>query len=62
MRSGSAELDEGLSNNIKEDVMDFHKLALAVMIVIPVASPVLAQAVGTEVQRDIIRKRGLNRG
>jgi len=35
MRSGSAELDEGLSN-IKEDVMDFHKVALAVMIVIPI--------------------------
>src|SRR5439155_25764339 len=61
MRSGSAELNEGL-NNIKEDVMDFHKLALAVMIVIPVASPVLAQAVGTEVQRDINQETRVEQG
>src|SRR5438046_3021857 len=62
MGSGSAELDEGLSNNIKEDVMDFHKLALAVLIVIPVASPVLAQAVGTEVQRDINQETRVEQG
>src|SRR5438477_11690080 len=62
MRSGSAELDEGLSNNIKEDVMDFHKLALAVMIVIPVASPVLAQSVGTEVQRDVNQETRVEQG
>jgi hypothetical protein len=61
MRSGSAELDEGLSN-IKEDGMDFHKVALAVMIVIPVASPVLAQSVGTEVQRDINQETRVEQG
>src|SRR5438132_9228170 len=61
MRSGSAELNEGLSN-IKEDVMDFHKLALAVMIVIPVASPVLAQSVGSEVQRDINQETRVEQG
>ena len=42
--------------------MDFHKLALAVMIVIPVASPVLAQAVGTEVQRDINQETRVEQG
>jgi len=31
----ATKLDEGLSN-FKEDVMDFHKVALAVMIVIPI--------------------------
>src|SRR5213594_88283 len=61
MRSGSAELDERPSN-IKEDVMDFHKVALAFMIVIPVGSPVLAQAVGTEVQRDINQETRIEQG
>jgi len=42
--------------------MDFHKVALAVMIVIPVASPVLAQSVGTEVQRDINQETRVERG
>src|SRR5437870_8794120 len=61
MRSGSAELDEGLSN-IKEDVMDIRKMALGVMIVIPVASPVLAQSVGTEVQGDINQETRVEQG
>src|SRR6266850_6770987 len=61
MRSGSAELDERPSN-IKEDVMDFHKVALAFMIVIPVGSPVLAQSVGTEVQRDINQETRVEQG
>ena len=42
--------------------MDFHKVALAVMIVIPVASPVLCQSVGTEVQRDINQERRVEQG
>jgi type IV pilus biogenesis protein CpaD/CtpE len=42
--------------------MDFHKVALAVMIVIPVASPVLAQSVGTEVQRDINQETRVEQG
>ncbi len=42
--------------------MDFYKVALAVMIVIPVASPVLAQSVGTEVQRDINQETRVERG
>lgn len=61
MRLGSAELDEGLSN-IKEDVMDFHKVAFVVMLAIPVASPVLAQSVGTEVQRDINQETRVEQG
>jgi hypothetical protein len=42
--------------------MDFHKVALAVMIVIPVASPVFAQSVGTEVQRDINQETRVEQG
>jgi len=42
--------------------MDFHKVALAVMIIIPVASPVLAQSVGTEVQRDINQETRVEQG
>lgn len=43
--------------------MDFHKVALAVMIVIPVASsPVLAQSVGTEAQRDINQETRVEQG
>lgn len=61
MRLGSAELDEGLSN-IKENVMDFHKVAFVVMLAIPVASPVLAQSVGTEVQRDINQETRVEQG
>ena len=42
--------------------MDFHKVALVVMIVIPVSSPVLAQSVGTEVQRDINQETRVEQG
>ncbi|OAI45613.1 hypothetical protein AYO43_07870 [Nitrospira sp. SCGC AG-212-E16] len=42
--------------------MDFYKVALAVMIVIPVASPVLAQSIGTEVQRDINQETRVEQG
>ena len=42
--------------------MDFHKVALAFMIVIPVGSPVLAQSVGTEVQRDINQETRVEQG
>ena len=42
--------------------MNFYKVALAVMIVIPVASPVLAQSVGMEVQRDINQETRVEQG
>ncbi len=42
--------------------MDFHKVALAVVLVMPVASPVLAQSAGTEVQRDINQETRIEQG
>jgi hypothetical protein len=39
--------------------MDYHKTVLAVM---PVAAPVLAQSVGSEVQRDTRTEQGLKSG
>jgi hypothetical protein len=42
--------------------MDFHKTVLAVMLVIPVAAPVLAQSVGSEVQRDINQETRVEQG
>jgi hypothetical protein len=42
--------------------MDFHKVVLVVMIVLPVASPILAQSVGTEVQRDINQDMRVEQG
>ena len=42
--------------------MDFHKVAFVVMLAIPVASPVLAQSVGTEVQRDINQETRVEQG
>jgi hypothetical protein len=42
--------------------MDFHKTVLAVMLVMPVAAPVLAQSVGSEVQRDINQETRVEQG
>jgi hypothetical protein len=42
--------------------MDFRKVSLAFMLVITVASPVLAQSVGTEVQRDINQETRVEQG
>lgn len=42
--------------------MDFHKVVFVVMLAIPVASPVLAQSVGTEVQRDINQETRVEQG
>ena len=42
--------------------MDFYKVALAVMIVIPVASPVLAHRSGRKYSGISTRKRGLSGG
>ena len=42
--------------------MYFHKTMLAVMLVMPVAAPVLAQSVGSEVQRDINQETRVEQG
>lgn len=42
--------------------MDFHKTVLTVMLMMPVATPVLAQSVGTEVQRDINQETRIEQG
>jgi len=42
--------------------MDFHKTVLAVLLVMPVAGPVLAQSVGSEVQRDINQETRVEQG
>jgi hypothetical protein len=42
--------------------MDFHKTMLAVLLVMPVAAPVLAQSVGSEVQRDINQDTRVEQG
>ena len=42
--------------------MDFHKSVLAVLLVMPVAAPVLAQSVGSEVQRDINQETRVEQG
>ena len=42
--------------------MDLRKVSLAFMLVIPVASPVLAQSAGTEVQRDINQETRVEQG
>ena len=42
--------------------MYFHKTVLAVMLVMPVAAPVLAQSVGSEVQRDINQETRVEQG
>ena len=49
------------SLNIKEDIMDFHEVALAVAVDHTGCIPVLAQSIGTEVQRDINQGNALNR-
>jgi hypothetical protein len=42
--------------------MDFHKTVLAVVLVMSVAAPVLAQSVGSEVQRDINQETRVEQG
>jgi hypothetical protein len=42
--------------------MDLHKTVLAVMLVMPVAAPVLAQSEGSEVQRDINQETRVEQG
>lgn len=42
--------------------MVFHKTVVTVMLVIPLASPVLAQSVGSEVQRDINQESRIEQG
>ena len=42
--------------------MYFHKTVLAVMLVMPVTAPVLAQSVGSEVQRDINQETRVEQG
>ncbi|HLZ35352.1 MAG TPA: hypothetical protein VKP13_15190, partial [Nitrospira sp.] len=43
-------------------LMDFHKSVVAVILVMPIAAPVLAQSVGSEVQRDINQETRIEQG
>lgn len=42
--------------------MNFHKTALTVTLLLPMAAPVLAQSVGSEVQRDINQETRIEQG